>query len=70
MADIQRGYLVECVGLCSRFISYLIGVQAYLNECWGNNKYTFNQSTLQLFVNTVIIIDLESFLYFQRQSSL
>lgn len=43
MADIQRGYLVERAGLCSRFVSYLIGVRAYLSECWGNNKYMFKQ---------------------------
>lgn len=63
MADIQRGYLVECAGLCSRFMSYLIGVQAYLNKWGGNNKYMFKQITQHLFLNTVIT-DLENFLCF------
>lgn len=41
MADIWRGYLVECADLCSRFVPSMIGVQAYLNKTYGNNKYIF-----------------------------
>lgn len=35
VADIQSGYLVGCVRLCSRFLSYWIGVRAYLTEWLG-----------------------------------
>ena len=36
---VDDGSKAECAELCSRFVPSMIGVQAYLNKRYGNNKY-------------------------------
>lgn len=43
MADVQRGYFVGCARLCSRFLSYRIGVRAYLTE-WSGQQELYVQA--------------------------
>lgn len=62
--DIQRGYLVGCARPCLRFLSRLIGVQAYSPERRGNSQCVCEQIPPAP-TSTVLVLGLGKFSVFR-----